>query len=430
MALGLFTTSIETALESLGLQVGVRNRLNLSPTAKSKFFELIIIDFFARLAGFIFVNLYFVNKIFKIRYPILIIRKNSIIFPIALFSLLCAFIELILVISGYVGFFRNPIYSVEPPAWLDIIQKFIKLGFGMYFVVVIVALQNKRLGLAVPLLLAIWVTSGFLAGFKNQVIFPIFAFAAAGWLIGRFKWRYAAGSLLALVIAYNVIEPLREYRSWQGSEVNVTDAYANILNDSTSIKYGTSNVVTLFIARIDSSENGFRALELLDYGGLQDYKVRLDEIHSNWLPMAFVPRLFWSDKPLANLGQVLYKEFYGQEVDSSETIQPQVSLYVWSGIIPVVIFGFVNGIIISFASILLYLSIRSISYSFPIFIFAIYISIGNDYQVFYLIGVLRSALALWIVSSIGSKLGWIKWVYPPHASGLIPTFGASAARQR
>ena len=123
----------------------------------------------------------------------------------------CAFLAIILVMSGYLGYFISSDYLITPPRWLEIVKALITISIGLLFLVVVKEFQkNKKLGTQTLSLLAIWIIEGFLSGFKYMVVTPGLFVLIGAWIAGRVRgWHYLLLALL-IVAAYSVVEPMRE----------------------------------------------------------------------------------------------------------------------------------------------------------------------------------------------------------------------------
>ena len=139
-----------------------------------------------------------------------------------------------------------------------------------------------------------------------------------------------------------MVQPLRGLRL-SVSEDNALEGLTTLVSEDLLTAPEVTNVLSLFLARIDYTALGVEALEADRHGQLEVYRSRLSEAYRKLLVLAFVPRVVWPDKPLADYGRELSIALEGMETNS---ISPTgvVASYLWLGFPGVL----VNAILLSY----------------------------------------------------------------------------------
>ncbi len=293
----------------------------------------------------------------------------------------------------------------EAPVWLDPISIAARLGMPLLLLVALVAERHRRGKRGVYGLVVLWTLAGFISGFKFQVFLPVALLAVASWMNGNLRLRYVSATLFLIFAAYSVIEPLRLYRDSYG-QVDVAEAFSTLFDDSAVEVYGSTRLLDRVVNRIDNTRTGATALKMYNLGQLDELKRRVDEAYSLLLPLAFVPRYFWPDKPLADLGRVLSIQLTGNEYNSVSLIRP-VADYIWGGINFVIVSGIVSGFLISLGSVIANVWIRNPLQRILLLFVAISLSIGSDYALYTYIGLLRVFLFMTVAIYVLKKTGWV-----------------------
>ena len=262
--------------------------------------------------------------------PILPVAERSVEKWLRAIVLTGAFFVVVLSLSGYLGYFIRREYLVSPPAWLDSALKLISLSRGCLFVLIASNFQTLgRTSNWTKLLIALGIIAGFFTGFKSMVVWPAILLVVGSWISASLKLKHVVLLFGVVVLAYSVVEPLRETKI-QDPSLTTSDALIRVLDDDSFALMDLSSVAQQFSRRIDISTTGVQTLTALEQGSLSIYRNRLSEYFRLSPIMAFVPRAVWPDKPLANLGSVLSFSIYGHD-GSSITPSVVVTTYIWGG---------------------------------------------------------------------------------------------------
>lgn len=245
-------------------------------------------------------------------------------------SLICALLSLGLSAGGYRGYYLADQYFYNPPPWRDVVESIIATGGTINLVLLLFDyVRYERIRYPEWILLLMWAAAGLVSGFKSQVVFPFFYALVAAWLTTGLRTRHWLFLWSAVVVAYGVVEPMREWRWSAGHDNGVRGLYDLTTTGSLTVpKF--DDVALAFMARIDPAATGVQALEADQFGQVDAYRERLSEAYRYMLALAFVPRLVWPEKPLANHGAELSSELYGV---STNSVTPSgiVDSYLWSG---------------------------------------------------------------------------------------------------
>jgi hypothetical protein len=252
-----------------------------------------------------------------------------------LVSLVCALLSLAFSAGGYHGYYLADEYFYEPPPWRDIVGSIIGTGAAINFVLLLFGYVTfGRIRGPERLLLLLWAGAGLANGFKSQVVFPFFYALVAAWLANQLRARHWAFFAIAVVVAYSVVEPMREWRWSAGHDNSVRGVYELTTTGSLTVPK-LDDVALAFMARLDSAEIAVQALEADQFGQITGYRERLNEAYRYLPALTFVPRVLWPGKPLANHGGELSVELLNV---SKNSVDPSavVDSYLWGGYIGVV----------------------------------------------------------------------------------------------
>jgi hypothetical protein len=217
--------------------------------------------------------------------------------------------------------------------------KFFKEGFNF----------NYRITLGLIVLIEIYF--GTISGAKSAVVFPVLILSICYYLVNKkFHKGFVVATILLLVAAYMIIEPFRIIRmrdlNFQSSPgyiaSSMIDAYT--LNKSRKIVYGDEDIFSSIVSRNNYLLNAAKAIDFADKSGLDSQSPDfLEKIYT--VPLqAFIPRLFWQNKPLADLGRWFSIVVWGGTPLTSVAMTPIGFLYFAGGLIAVIIGFFVFGI--------------------------------------------------------------------------------------
>ena len=239
-------------------------------------------------------------------------------------------IILFLSTQGYYGYYIDVRYLTKPPRWLDVVRLLISLSAGFLFVIQAHSFQIRgKLGRLELLLTAMWISAGVLTGFKSMVVGPILTAFAAAWIARRHRVSHLVALAMTIAFAYIVVEPLRVEKQSK-PDITLQAALWNVLFEKSSATKDNQWIVQQFARRLDLSSDGVRVLSAYEKGHLRRYEGRLAEYFRLWPIIAVVPRAIWEDKPLANIGSILYQDLTG---DRNNSITPSllVTTYIYGG---------------------------------------------------------------------------------------------------
>lgn len=265
---------------------------------------------------------------------------------LTLLSVATVFIQVRLGIFGYSST-RDSLQEAQGvSAWLTLISQ----GGSLAFLVLCLTVfsPGKRTGAAVWALFVsvlVWqFATGFLSGFKSQVVTPVIVLGVAYYMArGRLSLGLVVLSFVMLVAAFQTIEPFRKARyfdpGFDGTSISsIVGTFWNAAthpgdyvreDDAMSIEEiaARTDLITFTAVSLDYSHN-----RELDEGAPQFVKNLL------LIPLnAFVPRVLWQGKTVANDGWWFnaYVLGSGPETRSATGMGPVSYLYFGGGFIMV-----------------------------------------------------------------------------------------------
>lgn len=187
---------------------------------------------------------------------------------------------------------------------------------------------------------------GAISGFKSQLVMPFLVLALAQLIATRrLAIGYIVAGCLALIVAYQVIEPYRAYlhRNSAGGESSVgalVDAFGRSQEQRFMIQEKDIPLSSMMISRFDLTGMTAVGLTFADRDAMATEKGR--ELAESILLspiLAFVPRLVWSDKPSYATGVWFSQQVLGSYEDdvTSVGMGPITFLYMAGGILGVVL---------------------------------------------------------------------------------------------
>ncbi|TCT03971.1 hypothetical protein EDC64_108137 [Aquabacter spiritensis] len=201
---------------------------------------------------------------------------------------------------------------------------------------------------------AVMVCVGAFSGFKSQLAVPFIVIAAAAFVVlKRIKYQYIIYGILALIVAYSIIEP---FRSYLGRNPNVQPDSVSEMVDVLQKSYGERDryqraetpVLLSITSRLDVLGQTAVAIDYVDAG-------RLDPTIAEWMAeaiylspiLAFLPRAFWPDKPSYSTGVWFNQHVRGSWYDSRTAVGmgPVAYLYLVGGLTGVLLGFFCIGIL-------------------------------------------------------------------------------------
>lgn len=188
---------------------------------------------------------------------------------------------------------------------------------------------------------------GFVSGFKSQVVFPLLAVALCKWLVTRkvpakLLWL----SVLAVALAYTVIEPLRAMR-FSGYDLNMRDlksvasALATIANGAQTAVTVDQDVLPTYAqvaSRLNLTMVAARAVAYRDERGENPDDPPFLKNIVMAPAYALLPRVLWPEKPTTSTG-AWFSSVVGSTRSTAIGMSPVAYLYLAGGV-SMVLVGF------------------------------------------------------------------------------------------
>ena len=343
--------------------------------------------------------------------PALRIDQGNVLRLAYALSLLGCGLSIVLSTTGYHGYYMSETLMYEAPTWLGIARLFLNVCLGLSFIVYLSAYTTERRmkpqGWA---LAALWSFAGIATAFKSYVILPFLFIGVAAWLNHRLRPGHVALMLVAVMLAYAVVEPMRQMRY----ETNYTalQSLGALLADTGRPATDSSTVAERVMQRVDFTVTGVETLEADRDGRLTRFKARLDQAYTLLPLLAFVPAAIWPDKPLADLGRDLSIALAGIETNS---LSPShvVASYLWLGFVGVIL----NTVIPIFFAVIAGKLLdrygdRPLPY-LPIFFLMLVFSITGAIMAFHYVTILRAWTAVAIFYAVATALHLTTAAPPP-----------------
>lgn len=250
------------------------------------------------------------------------------------------FSKLYLIKLGSFGFTSDVENITENAA----ITSWINIGSDLSHLVLVVYLINyfktreKFSMLAVVFLYEL--AFGLISGFKFQVMFPFVALLLIGFIVRRkIKLVHLIATAVSVVFAYSVVEPFRQtfldLKAISNKQVSIEDIVA-IYDASTDKNYEIEDaglpVLDMFLSR--NNLTGVAAKAFQHQKDTQEELRQLNyPIRLSLLPlMAYLPRAFWVDKPINNMGMVFNQEVLGASYQNITSVSPSLFGYLVLGL--------------------------------------------------------------------------------------------------
>ena len=237
------------------------------------------------------------------------IRLNFVaIFILAFISIMALFLKVELGVFGYSSTAQSLETMASVTAWLKLATD----GGVLVLLVLSLAIfstrykNNRGVLLLFILILALQVITGFLSGFKSQVVIPMVIVGISYYVLkGRIPYKWIGVAIVMLVLSYQVIEPLRSIinNSTNFNNQNIGSIVSAVFEAVGKGKdeAAPSAVVNVF-ARRDMTTFTAQSFLFKDKFGVPDDApdflggLLLSPIN------AFVPRFIWSGKRTENTG--------------------------------------------------------------------------------------------------------------------------------
>lgn len=266
---------------------------------------------------------------------------------------------------GIFGFSSNVETRAANVELLDLINLGLAAGSLSFLLLLCYLFRRRQAGASATLLYAacvglliLHVIVGAISGFKSQMVMPFVMVAAAKFLVTR-RISFGAVALggLALIAAYQVVEPYRAYLSRNGlSGVSDVSSLFDALQTSYAERdLGQQSSVPLstqMLQRVDMTVMSAVGIQFADGSTDEAGRKGKEFAQSIYLApvLAFVPRAFWADKPAFTSGGWFNRTVLRNNTEAAVGMGPIAWLYVLGGVVAVVI-GF---LCIGFAQALMF----------------------------------------------------------------------------
>jgi hypothetical protein len=338
------------------------------------------------------------------RFPQLTISNSRLHVVAVLLSVFAALASIAMSASGHSGYFIAVSETYAPPFWLGLAGEFVNVGTGLCFIVLLSAQTTYgRIRMPEWLLVFLWVFAGLLSGLKTLVVLPFFFVVVAVWLAGRLRVVQCLAFAGAFMLAYGVVEPLREVRLGANHD-NALEGLRMLVSEGQLAIPEVGDVLDRVLSRVDYSETAVVALEADRNGQLEHYRERLRQVYVLIPALAFIPAALWPGKPLADLGRELSISLGGVE-SSAVTPSTVVASYLWLGFTGVVLNGIIAGYCFVIAGRLLmrYLH-RPLAY-IPAMLLVLTFSVPESIRAYGYISIIRTLVAVALFYAVARALG-------------------------
>jgi hypothetical protein len=291
--------------------------------------------------------------VYRLEVPVLRFSESKI----EAFSTIIAFggalLAIFASIFGAYGFFKTSINLESPPLWHGILSYAINLSMLMSFIVFLSTYrQSGSLRIRHLFLISIWIFSGFLSGYKAQVLVPIILLSIAAWSTRRLNYIHFTSLILALISAYLVVQPMREIAIYGRGETGADTAFITAISSNV---FKSEKIVTIqnqVLKRLDYSETAINTLYAERVGMVEKYKKSLSDQYILLPLLVFIPRFLWPEKPLADMGRQLSIDMDSNSFNSITPSAPVVS-YMTGGYFLLIVSNFILGGIITVSGFIL-----------------------------------------------------------------------------
>ena len=237
------------------------------------------------------------------------IRVNFVaIFILGFISIGAMFLKVELGVFGYSSTAQSLESMASVTAWL----KFASDGGTLVLLVLAMAVfttrykKSRGVLLLFIMILALQVIMGFLSGFKSQVVMPMVIVGISYYVIkDRMPYKWIAIAVMMLVLAYQVVEPLRSIinNSTNFNNQSIGSIISAVFDAATMEQEdATSSTAMKVFARQDMTTFTAQSFLFKDKFGVPDDapdffgSLIFSPVH------AFVPRFIWSGKPTESTG--------------------------------------------------------------------------------------------------------------------------------
>jgi hypothetical protein len=372
------------------------------------YFGLILLSMTTTLASFSIFSRSTTLPTLLAELPPLRLSNQALRLLVLWFSSGCAVAMIALSASGHFGYFIRESYLYTPPLWLDTVRSLINIGLQLILVLLLAA-YNDRDRMPVPewMLVGLWSTAGLASGFKTLVVFPTLFLLVAAWLTNRLSARHWALLASTVVLAYSIVEPLRELRG-RTADDNAIEGLHTLVSDGYLTPPEMASVFWKLLSRLDYSTTAVETLDADQYGQVALYRSRLQNAYIYIPVLAFVPRVVWLDKPLADVGRDLSIDLTANS-HNSLTPSSVVASYLWLGYGGVILNGVVGAYCWVCAAFLLMKCIQRPLGYLPLLLIAVVLSSPESIKAYKYVAVLRAAVATGLFYCFARPFGLVEW---------------------
>jgi hypothetical protein len=231
-------------------------------------------------------------------------------------------------------------------ASIGIVYILVSVGDVLTFCLLVVSfayfknVKNFKLRVTFYLLLIIQIIFGILSGMKGTIVMPfVLAFITYYLVNNKLNKSLIIAVAIFIIIAYQIVEPFRMIISreaaFKSSPTNIAntmvDAYE--LNQSRKVVTETENIFESIISRNAFLLGAAKSIQYSDVHGLGQLDPDfLEKIYT--IPLqTFIPRLFWSDKPVEDFSRWFSFRVWGGTATTSVAMTPFGFLYFAGGMI-------------------------------------------------------------------------------------------------
>jgi hypothetical protein len=248
--------------------------------------------------------------------------------------------------------------EIEFP-FLNIINLLSSAGSGALFFLYLYSIKTgKKIGLSVFFFVIDFFFS-ILTGYKGAIVISVLVISIAYYLLnGRIKYVYLFLTILTLQFAYFVVSPYRIYIQ-RNSNFNGTSLFGIVDSfiKSNQMVYVNDEKQSDNLAILKRFNFIPEIVKFQEYMAIKGLRTD-DPDFLNMTLIApiqvFIPRIFWAEKPRADLGRVwVNQKVFGRDFNSSAAFGPVGFLYLTGGLLAIVIGFILVGFFLQIVNLLL-----------------------------------------------------------------------------
>lgn len=312
------------------------------------------------------------------------------------FSFVGAIVGMTSAIAGFQGYFIRAEYIEAPPFIRTIIAYLLDVSIVLAFISFLASYtRNGSLKIRHVVLVLTWILAGILSAFKTQVLLPVLFALAAAWMTKRIGIHHFLALVGAILMAYNIVEPMRVIANEYSGQVTADSAFAQVVDDSYNFLSASDQVIDRLINRLDYSGAAVEALIVDRANGLLVYRSRMIEQYELLPMLIFIPGFLWPEKPLQDLGMQLSIDMFNNPFNSITPSAPVVA-YLTGGHVFNIFSSMAIGAAVTLSgSIILRFRSQPARY-LPIMMLAIAMAIGDTFFSSYIIRIVRLIIIVYL----------------------------------